>query len=302
MKKIIILSGGLSPEREVSIVSAQAVKQSLLELGYECQLYDPKEFSSISEMILDIKRQDLHIVFNALHGGDGENGNIQALLEMENIPFTGSGSLASKLAMDKYVSKLIAQDLAIPTAESILVTKGEDYSARIKDISYPVIVKPNSGGSSVGISKVLSVDEVEGAVEEAFQFDNKVLIEDFIAGKELTVTVLGGEAFPVVEIRPIDGWYDYKNKYTSGKTEYICPAELSIAQVDIISNYAVEYYKRLDCKAYARVDFRFDGETFFFLEVNTLPGMTSLSLTPMSAKQAGLNFNSLLKSIIKDSL
>ena len=164
--------------------------------------------------------------------------------------------------------------------------------------SLPYIVKPNNGGSSVGITVVKELSHLEDALNSALVYDDRVLIEQFIPGKELTVTILGQQTYPVVEIRPIDGWYDYKNKYTKGNTEYICPAEISEYYSSKVQEMAYNFFERIAGKAYGRIDFRFDGEEFYFLEANTLPGMTSLSLTPMAVKSKGIDFKTLLQRII----
>lgn len=253
-------------------------------------------------LLQSIREHKPLIIFNALHGGDGENGNIQALLEMAKIPFTGSGSFASKIAMDKYVSKLIAQDLNIPIPKAILFQKGDSLTNIKLNFPFPCIVKPNNGGSSVGITKVEDIINLSRAIEFALKYDDKVLIEEFIPGKEITVTILGNQTYPVIEIRPRNGWYDYQNKYTKGSTEYICPAEISGDNSSKVQEMAYNFFRRISGKAYGRVDFRFDGEEFYFLEANTLPGMTSLSLTPMAVKSKGIDFKTLLITIIELSL
>lgn len=299
MKKIVIISGGNSSEREISLISAAEVNKTLSSLNFESVEIDPIAFHNVEDFLQRIRREKPYIVFNALHGGDGENGNIQALLEMAKIPFTGSGSLTSKLAMDKYISKLIALDLNIPTPQFILFIKGMKLQNIKPQFPLPYIVKPNNGGSSVGISIVKELSQLAAALDSALIYDDKVLIEEFIPGKELTVTILGEEAYPVVEIKPIDGWYDYENKYTQGKTEYICPAEISEQDSSKVQKMAYSFFKRISGKAYGRVDFRFDGDEFYFLEANTLPGMTSLSLTPMAVKSKGVQFETLLQRIIE---
>ena len=203
MKKIVIINGGSSSERDVSLVSATEVYNALTSLGYDCLKIDPSDFDNVEDFLQQLRDEKPYIVFNALHGGDGENGNIQALLEMAEIPFTGSGSLTSKLAMDKYVSKLIAQDLNIPTPKFFLFIKGMRLAEINIQFSLPYIVKPNNGGSSVGITVVKELSHLEDALNSALVYDDRVLIEQFIPGKELTVTILGQQTYPVVEIRQI---------------------------------------------------------------------------------------------------
>ncbi len=302
MRKIVIIEGGSSSEREVSLNSSNEIFKALNTNYYECQKIDLINYENIEEFLQKIREEDPFIIFNALHGGDGENGNIQALFEMAQLPFTGSGSLASKIAMDKYLSKLVAKDLNIPIPQGILIDKNSSLINLTIDFQTPYIVKPNSGGSSVGISKVENKEDLEEAVKFAFNFDDKVIIEEFIPGKEITVTILGNQTYPAIEIRPRTGWYDYKNKYTKGNTEYICPAEISEEDSSKVQEMAYNFFKRISGKVYGRVDFRFDGNEFYFLEANTLPGMTSLSLTPMAVKSKGIDFKTLLTKIIELSL
>jgi D-alanine-D-alanine ligase len=206
------------------------------------------------------------------------------------------------LTMNKYISKLIAADCNVSTPAHVYLHKGDKPSEdAMKALGWPVVVKPNNAGSSVGISLVESLDKLNEAIREAFNYDDNILIEQFIPGRELTVTVIADIARPVVEIKPKHGWYDYKNKYTSGNTQYIAPAELHAEEVALVQDYALRIFKRTGCRAYGRVDFRYDGDKFYFLEVNTLPGMTELSLTPMSAKADGMSFIQLLEAIMEAS-
>lgn len=309
MKTVIVLKGGDSPERDVSLVSGGEVAKALNESGFLAMEMDPSEFQNLSELLDSIRKLEPFMVFNALHGGSGENGELAAVLEMAGIPFTGSGSKASAIAMDKYISKLVVAAEGIPTARHILMRGNlimdyndpADYQGFANLLGYPIIVKPNDAGSSVGISKVDSLAELKPAVEYALQYCNTVLLEEYIPGKELTVTILDGKALPVVEIAPKTGWYDYQNKYTKGNTEYLVPAPIDESVVQLVQLYAERAFLALGCKVYGRVDFRYDGSTPYFLEVNTLPGMTPLSLTPMAAKAAGIPFKDLLQRIISSS-
>ncbi len=300
MEKIVLLYGGKSSEREISIKSSEAIEKALIELNYSVSKLDPSVFTSPSDLIAEIIAIKPLIVFIGLHGGDGEDGNIQTLLAMHNIKFTGTGSLGSKIAMDKYISKLLASDLKIPVPNFIYLSENETLNK--DNLKFPLVVKPNNGGSSVGVSIVKDINQLDKAIQEAFKHDTAILIEDYIPGRELTVTVLGEKTYPVVEIKPENGWYDYQNKYTKGNTNYICPAVITDKESELVSEYALKYYKRLNLKAYARIDFRFDGDKFYFLEANTLPGMTSLSLTPMSVKERGISFTELIQKIINYSL
>lgn len=302
MKRIVIVEGGFSNEREVSLNSANEIYKALQNANCECIKIDPCNFPTVEDFLQAIRQYKADIVFNGLHGGDGENGNMQALFELAKLPFTGSGSLACKIAMDKYLNKLIAKDIGIKTPKAIIVEKASSLTNINLDFPPPYIVKPNNGGSSLGISKVEDAKDLPSALKDAFKHDDKVLIEEFIPGKELTVTILGDKTYPVIEVRPKKGWYDYQNKYTKGSTEYICPAEIPQDKSSKVQLMAYNLFKRISGKVYGRVDFRYDGKDFYFLEINTLPGMTSLSLTPMAVKAKGINFETLLLNIIDLSL
>ncbi len=310
MKKIVLLKGGVSNEREISLVSAEAVELALVDMGYEVYGLDPMDYPSLAQLLQKIKEYDADLVFNALHGGAGEDGRLQAALELENIAYTGSDSKSSALAMDKYVSKLIALAEGIPCAKHILLRGNliadyndeQDYAEFAETLGLPIIVKPNVSGSSVGISMVENLAQLKPAVELALEHCPVVLLEEYIAGREITVSILDRKSLPVVEIRPKSGWYDYLNKYTSGKTEYLAPAPLEESISQLAQLYAERIYSALGCSVYARVDFRIRDGKCYFLEVNTLPGMTKLSLTPMAAAAAGLSFPELLKTIIDISI
>lgn len=302
MNKIVILEGGFSVEREVSLNSSNEILKALSSAEYQCIQVDPANFSSVEDFIQAVRVHKPLIVFNALHGGDGENGNMQALLDLAKLPYTGSGSYASTVAMDKYLSKLIAKDLGIPFPLGTVLDKNSYKQNLELEFSPPYIIKPNNGGSSLGITKIEDPINLKAAIDYAFQFDDKVLIEQFIPGKEITVTILGNKTYPVIEVRPKTGWYDYNNKYTKGSTEYICPAEISEENSSKVQQMAYNFFKRISGKVYGRVDFRFDGKEFYLLEANTLPGMTSLSLTPMAVKAQGIDFKTLLIKIIELSL
>ncbi|GAB1365549.1 D-alanine--D-alanine ligase [Candidatus Cloacimonadaceae bacterium] len=310
MKKIVVLKGGMSPERDVSLVSGSEIAQCLREMDYKVFELDPAEFKNWSGLLVEIQNVSPDLVFNGLHGGSGENGELQAALHLAGIPFTGSDYKSCCLSMDKYVSKLIAMAEGIPVPRYILLRANllEDYQdpADLENFSatlgLPIIVKPNDAGSSVGISKVDTLEELKPAVEHALQFSKAVLLEEYIPGRELTATVLDGEALPLVEIKPLNGWYDYKNKYTKGNTEYIAPARLDESVARLIQLYAIRLWKACELSGYARIDFRYDDVKPYFLEVNTLPGMTPLSLTPMAAKARGQSFEQLIKQLVEISL
>ena len=306
MEKIAVLEGGISPEREISLRSGEAIAKALREKGYEVIELDPANYSDFYSLISKLRTEKISIVFIGLHGGTGENGELQAALSLAGFKYTGSGPKACTLTMDKYVSKLMALDEGIPAPEYILMREDllndyqdpNDFSAIEAKLGLPIIVKPNDSGSSVGISIVEKLFELKEAVKLALTYSDSVLLEQYIPGKELTATVLDGKALPLIEIRPLNGWYDFNNKYSKGHSEYLCPAPVEESVSQLIQLYAERLWKVLGLKGYARIDFRYDGNKPYFLEVNTLPGMTDLSLTPMAAKAVGINFPELVDKIV----
>ena len=304
--KIILLQGGISEEREVSLETCSAIKNALENLGKTIRIIDPKDFlqkNSVDyfSMLKKIKKAKFDIIFNGLHGGDGEDGTIQKKFEDAKIDFTGSNSYSSSLSMDKIRSKILVQKMKIPVPNFLQITKEnkEKIKNDLKKLSFPIVVKPNSSGSSVGITIVEKEKDFSKAIKTAFNFDNKVLAEKYIKGREITVAILGDKALPVVEVKPKNGWYDYLHKYTKGETIYEVPAKISKQKADEVTSYAIRIYKKFQCRDYVRIDFRFDGENFYFLEVNTLPGMTKLSLVPMAAATIGITFDELINHIIE---
>jgi D-alanine-D-alanine ligase len=246
-------------------------------------------------------------VFIALHGGSGEDGTLQAILDLAHVSYTGSGMFASAVAMDKYRSKIIFEGVGIPTPKLRFfgtAAEAREFVATAAAVQGPpLVVKPNAQGSTVGLSIVREHSELSAAVQLAADYDGHILIEDYIAGRELTVAVLGDQALPVVEIIPRSGFYDYRAKYTAGESTYVCPAELEPDVTTRIKDYALLAFKTLGCFGYARVDFRLDQEhRLFCLELNTLPGMTSTSLVPKAARAAGMTFAQLLQRIVRLAL
>lgn len=302
MEKIIIMLGGKSEEREISLISGKEIAKELSK-DYDVVVIDPNDYSSYIEMIAIILEEDPYIVFNGLHGAEGEDGRIQALLSLHKIPFTGSGYRASAIAMDKILSSSLASSVGIPVPKQLIIdAKMKDYSLVTEQIKYPIVIKPNDSGSSYGISILQNDNNLDSAIQDAFLYSNKVICEEFIPGRELTVSILGDKILPVLEMKPKQGWYDYENKYTAGNTIYEVPADISEKEEKIIKKYAIKIFDYFGCEVYGRVDFRYDGDNFYFLELNTLPGMTALSLTPKAAKQAGYSFGKLLKQIVELSI
>jgi D-alanine-D-alanine ligase len=311
MSKIVVLLGGKSPEREVSLVSGTEIASQLRANGHMVTELDPADYNLGHELISAIHNYLPDLVFIGLHGGEGENGVLQAMLSGSGLSYTGSGFKASAVAMDKLLSKFIADSSEVPLPDYLMLNKSEyengaltpfeiiRQSLTVKNHNREVVVKPMDAGSSVGVHIVADETDWDTALQDAFRFSERVMAEEYIAGRELTVTVLDGEALPVVEIIPHNGFYDYPNKYTAGNTTYQAPAELTDAEADRVKDYAVRIWQAMECSGYARIDFRYDGRQFYFLEVNTLPGMTPLSLTPMAAKAVGISFGDLLERIIR---
>lgn len=248
--------------------------------------------------------QRADIVFMALHGENGENGKVQAAFDLFGIKYTGTGYLGSALAMDKNIAKKLFLEGAIPTPHGISMKREE----QIKDfdktgLTLPCVVKPCCGGSSIGVSIVRTREEYHLALKEAFQFEEEVLIEDYIQGREFSVGVLDGEALPIIEIAPVEGFYDYKNKYKAGSAVETCPADLSAEITKQMQDYAVKVTKTLGLGSYSRMDFLLDAEEkMYCLEANTLPGMTPTSLLPQEAQSVGISFEELCEKLIQSSL
>ncbi len=318
--KILILMGGDSPEREVSFSTARGIIDALKRLGHKVIGIDPATGRLLegeppkagSNSLLPPQKlisspilAQTEVVFLALHGGKGEDGTIQSLLDLAGVPYTGSGFLASALAMHKPTAKLLFQATGIPTPAWFVLQEGEEEIAeRIRaGFGFPVVVKPASQGSTVGTSIVKGDDQLKGALDYAQKFGGEVLIEEYIPGRELTVGILGDKPLPVVEIIPEGDFYDYEHKYTKGKSRYVVPASLSPKVTKRIKEIALQAFKLLRCEGYARVDFRYgDDGRLYCLEVNTLPGMTPTSLVPMAAQAAGISFDQLVQRIIELAL
>jgi len=325
--KIALLVGGTSPERLVSKMSGKGVLGALKSLQYPTIIIDPayglkqpkeeeqffieKDFSEISnsnciDAIYSSNLDDIDVVFSALHGKWAEDGTIQSLLELRGLKYTGSKVLASALAMDKEMSKIIFRQSGVQTADwfSVKSNLSESNIKQLKDrMGFPCVIKPNDQGSTVGLTLVKDENEINDAIKLALQFSAKALIEKYIPGRELTVAILLDEALPVLEIVPKSGFYDYQHKYTSGMSEYIVPAKIPEDVARKAQQQASTAFRSIGCEGYARVDFRMNDEhELFCLEVNTLPGMTATSLVPKAAKAAGISFEELIKRIIQQAL
>ncbi len=328
--KIAVLLGGTSAERDVSLVTGVAISKALMEVGHQvlpidCAYGDrlvdiaglevddiiketPADFSSrqveldrnILKTIEFLIRESVDMVYIALHGGYGENGQLQALLEMTHIPYVGSNSTASALCMNKYFSKELVQAHGIPTAAFKIIKSLKNFESECcSGLRFPLVVKPGDQGSTVGLSIVKEKTQLREAIQEALKFSPFALIEEYIPGSELTVAILGEQALPVIEIVPQSGFYDYESKYQSGRTEYIVPAKIPNEISERVQYFALKAFRVLGCDDYARVDFRLrDDGKLFFLEVNTLPGMTPTSLVPKAARAIGMDFPTLIGKIV----
>ena len=295
-KKVLVVMGGFSAEREVSLVTGKNVVKALKKAGYKVSGYDLKNGFKLIEKI---KKEKPDVVFNALHGNFGEDGEIQGLLDILQIPYTHSGLKSSVLGMDKELTKVVAMGQNIPVAPSQKMTFAEFKQNKIK-IKIPYVVKPVCDGSSVGVFIVKN----EHDKKKVFYEDDKreILVEKFIDGQELTVTVLNDKALAVTELRVKEGFYDYKAKYTKGITQHILPAEVSKDVYEEAKNYALLLHKALGCCVVSRSDFIYSQKDgLVFLEVNTNPGMTPLSLVPEQAKYAGISYEELCSMLVENA-
>ena len=297
--KVAVLLGGPSSEREVSLMSGNAVLAALRERGVDAHPFDPAERD-----LWELKRDGFDRVFIALHGRFGEDGTVQGALETLRIPYTGSGVMASALAMDKWRTKLVWQAAGIPTPRYRVVDARTDWMGLVAALGLPLIVKPAREGSTIGITKVAKVDHEELAVAyaEAARHDALVLVEEFVVGRELTASIVNGRALPLIRIEAPQGNYDYHNKYFSDETKYHCPAGLPDAQEQEIRATCLRAFAVVGCSGWGRLDLilRADG-SYSLLEVNTSPGMTGHSLVPMAARQAGVSFPDLCIEILQGS-
>ncbi|MGO2336114.1 D-alanine--D-alanine ligase [Providencia sp.] len=301
-EKVAVLLGGTSAEREVSLQSGSAVLAGLRQAGIDAYPIDTKDFP-----VVTLKEAGFDKVFIALHGRGGEDGTIQGMLEFLELPYTGSGVMASALSMDKLRTKQLWQGAGLSVSPYISLTK-QQYAEKTKQqiaeqamhLGLPLIVKPSLEGSSVGMSKVDSLEALPAALELAFRFDETLLIEKWLSGPEYTVAVLGDETLPSIRIQPPGIFYDYEAKYLSDETQYFCPSGLNAQLESALSELAINAYKTVGCRGWGRVDVMQDSDgQFYLLEVNTSPGMTSHSLVPMAANQAGLNFSQLVVRILE---
>ncbi len=332
--RIVVLKGGASSEREVSLVSGSEVARALREKGHtvsEMDVGDELEALAASKspgagagkaacgpgrpaernpglvrFVSNAEVSSCDVVFIALHGGTGENGTVQALLDLMRVPYTGSGMLGSALAMDKFLTKLVFERFGVPTpawraVESADLAKVERAVAELG--GPPIVTKPKDQGSTIGISIVTDANQLRGAVDSSLKYSPDILVEKYVAGRELTVGVLGERALPVLEIAPLTGFYDYECKYTKGKSKYTVPADIDATTAADAQRIALEAFRVLGCADFSRVDFRLPERGLpQCLEVNTVPGMTGTSLVPMAAAAVGIDFPSLVDKICRLAL
>ncbi|UOD51530.1 D-alanine--D-alanine ligase [Orrella daihaiensis] len=299
--KVGVLYGGRSAEREVSLMSGQAVYEALISEGVNAHLFDTGQHG-----LGELAAQQFDRVFVALHGRYGEDGTIQGALELLGIPYTGSGHLASAVAMDKIMTKRLWQQAGLPTPDYRVVFNEQDLLDLPQALSLPLILKAPNEGSTIGLCKVTASDQLSEAYRQVSPYDSVILAEKFITGRELTVAVLGkglgAAALPIIEIIAPGGSYDYQSKYFSDETQYLCPASLPNALSDQISEIAVRAYRVLGCEGWARADVMLDADMRpWLLEMNTSPGMTGHSLVPMAAKAAGMSFGELCVKILSQA-
>ncbi|MBB1456255.1 D-alanine--D-alanine ligase [Pseudoalteromonas sp. AS84] len=297
--KVAVLLGGNSAEREVSLRSGQAVLNALQNSGIDAIAFDPQ-----SRSLWELKELNVERVFIALHGRGGEDGTVQGALEFMNLPYTGSNVLGSALAMDKVRCKHLFKSAGLSTAPYAVVDakKGFDAAAIMGEFK-KVMVKPSHEGSSIGMAQASTVQELEDALANAFKFDNQVLVEQWITGREFTITVLGDEVQPVIEMTTPNGFYDYQAKYQSNTTQYHCPADLSEQDTKYLQAISLDAFDLVGASGWGRVDAMQDEQgNFYLLEVNTVPGMTEKSLVPMAAKANGATFEQLVVRILEQTL
>ena len=296
--RVAVLLGGDSSEREISLLSGSAVLAALKRRGVAATAFDPREQS-----LPDLVAQRFDRVWIALHGPGGEDGTVQGALEYLGIPYTGSGVAGSAIGMDKLRTKRLAQAIGVASPDALELRGPQDFELALERLRLPLIVKPATQGSSVGMTKVKAAAELDGAYAAAQAIDPVVFAERFVSGDEYTVSILQGAALPSIRILPATEFYDYEAKYFRDDTQYFCPSGLSANEEAELQAAALAAFKVTDCSGWGRVDFMRDraSNRFYFIEINTTPGMTSHSLVPMAARQAGLDFEELVWRVLETS-
>jgi len=293
IRKVVVLYGGVSSERSISLKTGRAIYKALLKKGYRAKCID-----AVGKWYEKVKRENPDMVFIALHGKYGEDGRVQGVLDVMGIRYTGSGVLASALSMNKLKSREIFKANGLPVPDYYVLENSDDLKIRF----VPCVVKPVDEGSTIGVSIVKKRRDFRKAVKKAFKYSDKIIVERYIRGREFTVGILGEEALPCMEIIPKNEYYDYEAKYVKGMSEHLCPAPISEKDEKRIKELALKAHKLLGCKAFSRVDFIKGKNDFYILEVNSIPGMTETSLLPEAAKVKGIDFPELIEKIMKYSL
>jgi len=289
--------GGSSAEREISLKSGRAVLAALKRRGVDAHAFDPSE-----RPLEHLRSEGFNRAFIALHGRLGEDGTVQGALQMMGIAYTGSGVMASALAMDKWRTKLVWRAVGVRTPSWILMNAKSDFKAVAQKLGLPLMVKPSCEGSSIGMSKVLKANKLRAAYRLAAKYDSVVLAEQFIKGMELTASILDGQVLPLIRVETPRAFYDYRAKYVAISTRYICPCGLSAKQEKKIQEKALQAFRILGCNGWGRVDLMLNKQRVpYFIEVNTVPGMTDHSLVPMAACAAGLSFEDLVMRILESA-
>jgi D-alanine-D-alanine ligase len=296
--RVGVLYGGTSSEREISLMSGEAIYAALKKVGINVVAIDVQ-----TDILLQLNQHNLDYVFIALHGPGGEDGTLQGALEYLQLPYTGSGVLASALAMDKQRCKQLWQGIGLPTCDFFILSEETDWHSVLASLGGKAMVKPACEGSSIGMSRVENVDQLKNAWQHAASFDSVVIAEPLLEGEEYTVAILANQALPSIRIRSEEVFYDYQAKYFSDETSYFCPSGLSEQRETEIRKLSLDAFNSLGCSGWGRVDLMVDSQgAFQLLEVNTVPGMTSHSLVPMAAIASGIEFDQLVMQILKGAL
>ena len=297
-KKIALLVGGINSEREVSLNTGKAFEKALRNLGYHYEVIDARE--DLPERLCVVKPQ---VALLALHGKWAEDGTVQGICEYLKIPYSGSGVLASAIGMDKPLAKQIWERNGVPTAKGYVETlEGQDLQLLKPRLEFPLVVKPARDGSSVGVSICKSISDWDAAINLVKGFDKTILVEEYISGKEIAVAIFRNQALEPIEISPKSGYYDYANKYTSGKTDYYIPARLPAHVNQSLKDISIKAFSVIGARTYARFDFRVrEDNAPFVLEINTLPGCTETSLVPKAAAHAGISFDEFIRELVESA-
>ena len=302
--RVALLAGGTSGEREISLASGEGARKALEEAGFTVEWIDPAKADDLKRLI----DEKFDVVFMCLHGKMGEDGTVQGMLELLNIPYTCSGVLSSAIAMDKAKSKVFYTLAGVPTPVSVTLHRGEqfDIGAVKETVGIPCVVKPATEGSALGVEIIEEEEKLEWALNRVFELDDQILVESFVAGTEITVAVIGNEeaaALPIIKIVPTGEFYDFDSKYAPGGSQHICPAPLDESLAAVIQDYAIRAHHALGCRGVSRSDFIIDAnDKPWILETNTIPGMTATSLLPDAARAAGISFPELCTKLIEFAL